>query len=242
MTPELPRAPIKRTVGDGLADLGHLGVVGQGAQFGGDRLDGERHIGPGVAVGHRVDVQAIDDVLMGTQQIRVGGDRRTQFARRTASTERSSLANATMVIRFNPAAPAGARDLRRMFIMASVCEICGKKPSFGMNVSHSHRRTKRRWNPNIQRVRARGRRHAQAHERLHRLHPLGQGHQARSPPRRAPRLRAGAASPGVRTPRPVTSSLRRSATTVPIVSGARSPRSKKTSRSRAASSVAISNS
>ena len=38
--------------------------------------------------------------------------------------------------------------------MASVCEMCGKKPSFGMNVSHSHRRTKRRWNPNIQRVRA----------------------------------------------------------------------------------------
>ena len=38
--------------------------------------------------------------------------------------------------------------------MASKCEICGKQPSFGMNVSHSHRRTKRRWNPNIQRVRA----------------------------------------------------------------------------------------
>jgi large subunit ribosomal protein L28 len=38
--------------------------------------------------------------------------------------------------------------------MAAVCEICGKKPSFGMNVSHSHRRTKRRWDPNIQRVRA----------------------------------------------------------------------------------------
>jgi large subunit ribosomal protein L28 len=38
--------------------------------------------------------------------------------------------------------------------MAAVCEVCGKKPSFGMNVSHSHRRTKRRWNPNIQRVRA----------------------------------------------------------------------------------------
>ena len=37
--------------------------------------------------------------------------------------------------------------------MASVCDICGKKPSFGMNVSHSHRRTKRRWNPNVQRVR-----------------------------------------------------------------------------------------
>ena len=38
--------------------------------------------------------------------------------------------------------------------MASVCSVCGKKPSFGMQISHSHRRTKRRWNPNIQRVRA----------------------------------------------------------------------------------------
>ena len=37
--------------------------------------------------------------------------------------------------------------------MAAVCEVCGKHPSFGMNLSHSHRRTKRRWNPNIQRVR-----------------------------------------------------------------------------------------
>jgi large subunit ribosomal protein L28 len=39
-------------------------------------------------------------------------------------------------------------------VMAAVCEVCGKKPSFGMSISHSHRRTKRRWNPNIQRVRA----------------------------------------------------------------------------------------
>jgi large subunit ribosomal protein L28 len=38
--------------------------------------------------------------------------------------------------------------------MASKCELCGKGPSWGMSVSHSHRRTKRRWNPNIQRVRA----------------------------------------------------------------------------------------
>ena len=37
--------------------------------------------------------------------------------------------------------------------MASVCEVCGKGPSWGMSVSHSHRRTKRRWNPNIQRIR-----------------------------------------------------------------------------------------
>ena len=38
--------------------------------------------------------------------------------------------------------------------MASVCDVCGKGPVFGMNVSFSHRRTPRRWNPNIQRRRA----------------------------------------------------------------------------------------
>jgi large subunit ribosomal protein L28 len=47
-----------------------------------------------------------------------------------------------------------AAALRKVYLMAAVCDICGKKPSFGMSVSHSHRRTKRRWNPNIQRVRA----------------------------------------------------------------------------------------
>lgn len=38
--------------------------------------------------------------------------------------------------------------------MAANCDVCGKSPSFGHSVSHSHVRTKRRWNPNIQRVRA----------------------------------------------------------------------------------------
>ncbi len=38
--------------------------------------------------------------------------------------------------------------------VASVCDVCAKKPGFGMSVSHSHRRTNRRWNPNIQTVRA----------------------------------------------------------------------------------------
>ncbi len=36
--------------------------------------------------------------------------------------------------------------------MASVCDVCGKGPGFGKNVSFSHRRTSRRWNPNIQTV------------------------------------------------------------------------------------------
>ncbi|MFM8562999.1 MAG: 50S ribosomal protein L28 [Acidimicrobiia bacterium] len=38
--------------------------------------------------------------------------------------------------------------------MASVCEVCGKRPSWGMSVSYSKVHTKRRWNPNIQRIRA----------------------------------------------------------------------------------------
>jgi large subunit ribosomal protein L28 len=29
--------------------------------------------------------------------------------------------------------------------------VTGRSPSFGNSVSHSHRRTRRRWNPNIQR-------------------------------------------------------------------------------------------
>lgn len=38
--------------------------------------------------------------------------------------------------------------------MAAVCDICGKRPRVGMRVSHSHRRTKRAFRPNVQRVRA----------------------------------------------------------------------------------------
>ncbi len=38
--------------------------------------------------------------------------------------------------------------------MAAVCDVCGKRPGFGKSVSHSHRRTSRRWNPNIQTVHA----------------------------------------------------------------------------------------
>ena len=38
--------------------------------------------------------------------------------------------------------------------MAAVCQVTGAVPGFGHNISHSHRRTKRRWNPNIQRIRA----------------------------------------------------------------------------------------
>jgi large subunit ribosomal protein L28 len=32
------------------------------------------------------------------------------------------------------------------------CDVCGKGPQFGNNVSHSMRHTKRRWNVNVQRM------------------------------------------------------------------------------------------
>ena len=38
--------------------------------------------------------------------------------------------------------------------MALVCEICGKKPSFGNTISHAHNVRRRRWNPNLRRVKA----------------------------------------------------------------------------------------
>ena len=37
------------------------------------------------------------------------------------------------------------------------CEICGKSPMFGHNVSHSKRATKRMFRPNIQHKRAQAR-------------------------------------------------------------------------------------
>jgi large subunit ribosomal protein L28 len=38
--------------------------------------------------------------------------------------------------------------------MSKQCEICGKKPMVGHHVSHAHNLTKRRFNPNLQGVRA----------------------------------------------------------------------------------------
>ncbi len=38
--------------------------------------------------------------------------------------------------------------------MAKVCEVCGKRPASGNNVSHANNKTKRRFYPNLQPVRA----------------------------------------------------------------------------------------
>ncbi|MDR8018372.1 50S ribosomal protein L28 [Nesterenkonia aerolata] len=37
--------------------------------------------------------------------------------------------------------------------MAARCQVTGVGPQFGHNISHSHRRTKRRFDPNIQKKR-----------------------------------------------------------------------------------------
>ncbi len=39
--------------------------------------------------------------------------------------------------------------------MSRICDICGKRPVTGHSVSHSDRKSKRRWLPNVQRVRVR---------------------------------------------------------------------------------------
>jgi large subunit ribosomal protein L28 len=38
--------------------------------------------------------------------------------------------------------------------MAQRCDICGKGPQFGSRVSHAHNVTNRRFNPNVQKMRA----------------------------------------------------------------------------------------
>jgi large subunit ribosomal protein L28 len=39
-------------------------------------------------------------------------------------------------------------------LMAKRCDICGKGPVVGRNISHAHNVTPRRFEPNLQRVRA----------------------------------------------------------------------------------------
>ena len=37
--------------------------------------------------------------------------------------------------------------------MAKRCEVCGKGPQFGNNVSHANNKTRKKWSANVQRVR-----------------------------------------------------------------------------------------
>jgi large subunit ribosomal protein L28 len=50
---------------------------------------------------------------------------------------------------------SGEREGRRLYspAMAKVCHVCRKGPAFGNSRSHSMVATRRRFNPNLQRVR-----------------------------------------------------------------------------------------
>jgi large subunit ribosomal protein L28 len=43
--------------------------------------------------------------------------------------------------------------LKEKTVMAATCQVTGAVPGFGHNISHSHRRTKRRFDPNVQKKR-----------------------------------------------------------------------------------------
>ena len=45
------------------------------------------------------------------------------------------------------------RGVKKIIVMSRICDITGKKVMVGNNVSHSKRRTKRRFNPNLQKKR-----------------------------------------------------------------------------------------
>jgi len=47
-----------------------------------------------------------------------------------------------------------SRRKGREWKMAQRCDLCGKGPQFGNRVSHAHNVTHRRFNPNLQKVRA----------------------------------------------------------------------------------------
>jgi len=39
--------------------------------------------------------------------------------------------------------------------MSRICDVCGKGPRFGHNISHAHNLTQKIWYPNLQRIRVR---------------------------------------------------------------------------------------
>ncbi len=139
-------------------------------QLGNHRIERACHVGAGVAIGNRVDVEPVDPRGVSLHRIAERDDGVAQ--RIGAEVFQGRHGGQTTDARLVPSTRHLLRGLGdcgnfagsisalvwiapgRSYVMAAVCEVCGKGPSFGMNVSHSHRRTKRRWNPNIQRVRA----------------------------------------------------------------------------------------
>jgi large subunit ribosomal protein L28 len=63
------------------------------------------------------------------------------------------FACAEKVCKTTPYSLRSSDILGRILIMSRVCEVCGKKPSVGNNVSHANNKTKTAWRPNLQSLR-----------------------------------------------------------------------------------------
>jgi large subunit ribosomal protein L28 len=65
-----------------------------------------------------------------------------------------AVGRAVSVSAFRSRAPCTSSPSIQEFTVAAVCDICAKSPGFGHNRPWSRKITNRRFNPNIQRVRA----------------------------------------------------------------------------------------
>jgi len=65
------------------------------------------------------------------------------FERRLQSTQRHLAAQAAKEI-----------HIETESVMAQICQVCGKGPQFGNNISHAHNISRRRWNVNLRPVKA----------------------------------------------------------------------------------------
>ena len=72
---------------------------------------------------------------------------------------------------------SGPTQIARLRAMAKVCHSCGKGPAFGQSRSHSMVATKRRFDPNLQKVRILVGKAPAARLRLHALPESRQGAQ-----------------------------------------------------------------
>ena len=171
----------EQAVGVRLHQVGQHDVVGQRRDGVGTRDEGQVGVRAGVAVGHGEHVEGVDLSPCRGQRLHAELRPRAEGVGSQAQDHGGRLAWATDVApgtarAIGPAAGASAiltwlpvprahlsyvrrptnpvLELAGVVAVAAVCDVCTKGPGFGHNVSHSHRRTKRRFDPNIQRVRA----------------------------------------------------------------------------------------
>jgi len=79
--------------------------------------------------------------------------RRSAEVRSATIRTRTGASDTLMRLPARPGTSFCNLDLQE-FTVAAVCDICAKKPGFGHNRPWSRKITKRRFDPNIQRVRA----------------------------------------------------------------------------------------